>query len=430
MSEKINEQCVYLQIYSKLKDDIVRQVYKFGVKLPSKRVAAAEFGVSAITVEHAYALLGDEGYIEPRERRGYFVIFRPHDGFAVSSDEPFLRQSDGRTVVKNCGSTADITADEPTAQDEGFPFSVLTKTMRKVMNDCGKDLLERSPNKGVTALREAIKNYLARNRGIYVTVEQIVVGAGAEYLYSLIAALMGRDKVFALEKPSYEQIENVYRAEGVKCELLPLGKDGIESGALARSAADVLHISPYRSYPTGITASASKRYEYLRWATAGKFIVEDDFESEFSVSSKPEETLFALSERGNGNMGERAGGRWDERLNGNERADEHAGGSNFSSGRGGDGSDDRAGDGWNDRVNGRGNVIYLNTFTRTISPSLRAGYMVMPESLTEKFDESLGFYSCTVPTFEQYVLAQLLDGGDFERHINRVRRAKRKRIGG
>ena len=140
---------------------------------------------------------------------------------------------------------------------------------------------------------------------------------------------------------------------------------------MLRTNASVLHTTPYRSFPTGITASASKRHEYVRWfGKKDRFIIEDDFESEFSVSTKAEETLFSLSEQDK--------------------------------------------------------VIYLNTFSKTISPSLRVGYMVLPEKLVGEFEERLGFYSCTVPTFEQLVIAELINSGDFERHINRVRRNKRK----
>ena len=249
----------------------------------------------------------------------------------------------------------------------------MTKTMRRVMNDYGEAILDKSPNSGCTELREALRQYLARNRGIYVDIDQIVVGSGAEYLYSLIVGVLGRERIFALESPSYEKIEQVYRTAGITCDLLPLSFDGIESSALNQTKATVLHISPYRSFPTGITASASKRYEYIRWGEqSDRFIVEDDFESEFTISTKPEETLFSLSKDGN--------------------------------------------------------VIYLNTFSKTISPSLRVGYMVLPKRLVGRFSDKLGFYSCTVPTFEQFVLAELISGGDFERHINRVRRARRKSV--
>jgi GntR family transcriptional regulator/MocR family aminotransferase len=285
------------------------------------------------------------------------VIFRNTDGFALSSDNE-IRHSD--TSYGHNSSPE-------------FPFSVLAKTMRSVISDLGEAILEKSQNKGCYALRLAIKRYLAKNRGIYVEVDQIVIGSGAEYLYGLIIELLGRGRIYGIEYPSYKKIEQVYCASEVPYEPLRLSNDGIDSVALAQTNASVLHTTPYRSYPTGVSASASKRHEYIRWSNVeDRYIIEDDFESEFSVSTKPEDTLFALSDKDN--------------------------------------------------------VIYLNTFSKTISPSLRIGYMVLPQKLVGEFDERLGFYSCTVPTFEQYVVAKLLQNGDFERHINKVRRNKRKEL--
>ena len=268
----------YMKIYSRVRNDIISGSYPCGTKLPSKRTMAAESGVSTITVEHAYTLLCDEGYIEARERSGYFVIFRSEYGFSAVSD-----------------SARKIRNPEPhITEDSVFPFTILAKTMRRVLNDAGEDILTRSPGSGREELREAIQKYLARNRGIHVKTEQIIIGSGAEYLYGLLTELMGKDKIYGIESPSYEKIEQVYRAGGVAYELLPLGADGIESKALFSSKASVLHITPYRSYPTGISATASKRHEYIRWASEGeRWIIEDDFESEFSVSSKPEEPLFS-----------------------------------------------------------------------------------------------------------------------------------------
>ncbi len=347
----------YLQLYEQVREDIVQGVYPFHSKLPSKRTIADEIGISTVTVEHAYALLCDEGYIQARERSGYFVIFRSTDGFAGAAE---------RTAAQPHPPRQTQTRSE-------FPFSLLTKTMRRVMNDYGQALLEKSPNSGSKELREAIGQYLARSRGIQVDSAQIIIGSGAEYLYRLIADLLGKDRKYAIEAPSYHKIEQVYQAAEVRYEMLPLGRDGIESAALWASNADILHITPYRSFPSGITASASKRHEYLRWAgMVRRYIIEDDYESEFSVSKKPEETLFSHTA--------------------------------------------------ND------NVIYMNTFSKTISPSLRVGYMVLPEHLVGTFEQKLGFYSCTVPTFEQYVLTELIVNGDFERQINRVRRKKRREM--
>ncbi len=329
----------------------MRGIYPYNSKLPSKRTLADEIGVSTITVEHAYALLSEEGYIEARQRSGYFVVFRTDDGFAAPERTPL-------PTIHHAGGVPE------------FPFSVLVRTMRGVLGDYGESILDRPDNAGCDELRQAIRRYLARSRGIEADADQIVIGSGSEYLYGLIVGLLGRDRIYGIESPSYKKIEQVYRAAEVRCERLPLGHDGIDSAALRASQADVLHISPYRSFPSGVTATASKRHEYLRWAEAGRMIIEDDFESEFSISKKTEETLFSHTRQDN--------------------------------------------------------VIYMNTFSRTVSSSLRVGYMVLPRHLVGEFEKKLGFYSCTVPTYIQLVLARLIDSGDFERQINRVRRKKRK----
>ena len=347
----------YMQIYNQIRNDIVNGVLKYGARLPSIRTLAEETGVSTVTVEHAYSLLSDEGYIEAKVRSGFVVCFSKKDVFSQEQ----------RSIPKY------HTAYHAASDYGEFSLSVLSKTMRRVLTEHGDLLLEKSPNFGCTELREAIKSYLSRNRGISVETEQIIIGAGSEYLYGLITELLGRNSIFAIESPSYKKIEEVYRAMEIKYEPLPLTSDGIESNALLNSEASVLHTTPYRSYPSGISASASKRHEYIDWASKNRrYIIEDDFESEFSVSTKPTETLFSLS------------------------------------------SSD--------------NVIYLNTFSKTISPLFRIGYMVIPKHLIKIYEKKLGFYSCTVPTFMQYVLTELINNGDFERHINRVRRKLRKML--
>lgn len=355
--EKGNSTPAYLQLYYQLRDDIIKGIYPPLSKLPSKRLLAQEVGISTITVAHAYELLCDEGYAEARERSGYVVIFRIADVFAAPAKNTahhiFPQESHNETPTD-------------------FPFSVLSKAMRTVIGNMGEAILDRSPNIGTDELRNAIAQYLMRNRGIKADPGQIVIGSGSEYLYNRIVELLGREKVYAIESPSYKKIEQVYIASGVQIDKLKLGSDGIDSAALQKCNADILHISPYRSYPSGITASASKRHEYLQWAGKNRWIIEDDFESEFSVSRKAEETLFAHTDRDN--------------------------------------------------------VIYMNSFSMTVSPSLRVGYMVLPKQLASQFREKLGFYSCTVPTYIQFVLAELIAGGDFERHINRVRRAKRREL--
>ncbi len=350
-----DQKSAYMQLYEQLRHDIVGGVYSYGSKLPSKRLLAEEANISVITVEHSYAILCDEGYVESRQRSGYYVIYK--DGELISNAEAHIPVPVRRQDQHSAGGE--------------FPFSVLAKTMRRVLLDYNESILVKSPNRGCPELRTAISSYLARSNGIEVSPEQIVIGSGAEYLYSLIVQLLGEDRIYALESPSYEKIRRVYLANGVECELLKLGHEGIRSSELEESKASVLHITPFNSYPSGITASASKRREYLTWADKRDgYIIEDNYDSELTVSTKNEDTVFSLSEKGR--------------------------------------------------------VIYLNTFSKTIAPSMRVGYMVLPQTLLSRFESKVGFYSCTVPVFEQYVLAELINNGDFERHINRVRRTRRK----
>ena len=349
-----SKQKAYMQLYEQLRTDIINSFYKYGDKLPSKRILAEETLTSVITVEHAYEILCDEGYIESKQRSGYFVTYRKNDFAPVAEHEVY-----------------DISPNHHHYHTDEFPFSVLAKTMRNVISKHGEELLIKSPNAGCVKLRKAISDYLARGKGITVSYNQIVIGSGAEYLYGLIVQFLGRDKIYALENPSYEKIHSVYRANGAQCDLLKLSKDGILTSQLAKTRASVLHITPFRSFPSGITASASKRNEYIKWATdRNGVIIEDDFNSEFTVSTKNEDTVFSLEPNRS--------------------------------------------------------VIYMNTFTKTIAPSMRIGYMVLPKELVKPFFDKMGFYSCTVPVFEQYVLAEFIAGGDFERHINRTRRKLRQ----
>lgn len=348
----------YIQLYRQLKTDIASGIYKYGSKLPSKRFIAEEAEISVITAEHAYSILCDEGYIESREKSGYFVIYKEDD--FISGSESTHPHSEVQREIQHSTKC-------------DFPFSVLSKAMRKVMLDIGEGLLTKSPSRGCPQLRDAISSYLARSSGIKVLPEQIVIGSGAEYLYSLIVQLFGKDRVFALEDPSYDIIRKVYETNGISCDMLRMGKNGIKSSELERTSATVLHVTPFNSYPSNISADISKRLEYIKWAEKRNgYIIEDNYDSELTVSKKNDDTVFSLSPEGR--------------------------------------------------------VIYLNTFSKTVAPSIRAGYMILPEGLLREFEKKLGFYSCTVPVFEQYLLAELIESGDFERHINRVRRARRKEL--
>ena len=344
----------YMQLYTQLREDIVTGAIPRGSKLPSKRLLAGELGVSLITVEHAYALLCDEGYVDSRQRSGYFAAF----GAAPRHEEPLPRRE---------GEPGPETA------PEDFPFSALAKTMRRVLSDYDRRILVRSPGAGCAELREAIAAYIARSRGLSVSPDQIVVGSGAEAFYSLIVQLFGRETVYALEDPCYVRIRQVYEANGARCVSLPMGEDGIVTQALAACRAGVLHVTPFNSYPSHVTASPGKRHEYAAWARAnGSYLVEDDYDSEFSSVTRHIDTICSLAP---------------------ER------------------------------------VLYLNTFSRTFAPSMRTAYLVLPQELLPVYREKLGFSAYTVPVFEQYVLAEFLSSGELERYINRRRRKLRQQKG-
>lgn len=359
--EQRNDEPKYYYIYKMIRKDIEDGALKKGEKLPSKRSLAEHLGISLITVENAYQMLKDEGYIEPQERSGYYVceIHAIASGKTVNQKLHMLPEEPEQIKDGRLANT----------MTENFPYSKYFKTVRSVITEYGEELLQRSPNEGCAILRNSIASYLLRYRGVFAQPEQIIIGSGAEHLYGTVVRILGNDKIYGIEDPSYHQIRKVYEGTGAKCEALAMGDDGIRSSLLEATQADVLHVTPFHSYPSGVTATIGKRYEYLQWARKRKnYIVEDDFDSEFFMPGKPIETLFMLDDSNH--------------------------------------------------------VLYINTFSKSISPSIRMGYMILPEHLLERYHETSGGFSCTVPVLEQYALAEFINKGYFEQHLSRMRRQR------
>ena len=359
----------YEKLYELLKKEIVAGAYRAGDKLPPKRTLTEEYAVSLSTAETALDILRSEGYIDSKERSGCFVCYAP--GVAFSPISPLDRAA-ASLPPREPLSAAEIGAKNSAENDclPPFPFYAYARAARAVLADFGERVLRKPPAGGVYELKTALKNYLMRSRGINVSENQIVLGAGAEYLYGRLPALLGREKIYGIENPSYGQIGNVYAAQGVTLRLLPLEADGVSTAALRFTDATVLHVTPYRSFPSLVTASATKKAEYLRFAKEKEgYLIEDDYRSEFSPYAKPAETLFGADE------------------------------------------------------NGR--TIYINTFSKTLSTAVRIGYMLLPPPLVSAYEKRLGFYSCPVPVFEQLILARILNDGSFERHVNKLRRILR-----
>ncbi|MCI8992387.1 MAG: PLP-dependent aminotransferase family protein [Eubacterium sp.] len=368
---KKGTESLYMHLYDCMKQDILEGTLKPGEKLPSKRSFAKNLGVSNITVENAYGQLQAEGFIFSKPKKGYYVTKLPDSAF-LASKQP--KVSGNAAVTANMGMT-ELSGREDSRIDlvsnktnpDNFPFSIWAKLMREVISAKSEALMQKSPAGGIPELRGAICMHLKQFRNMEVDPEQVIVGAGTEYLYSLLIQLLGFDKVYALEEPGYRKIAQIYESNQVVCEHIPLDGDGMAVEELEKHHADVAHISPSHHYPTGIVTPVSRRYELLGWAAReeSRFIIEDDYDSEFRLSGKPLPTLQSIDVAGK--------------------------------------------------------VIYMNTFTKSLAATIRISYMVLPKPLLREFTERLGFYSCTVSNFEQYTLAKFIRDGYLEKHINRMR---------
>ncbi|MEG1537305.1 MAG: PLP-dependent aminotransferase family protein [Clostridiales bacterium] len=357
----IGSDFLYEHLYKCIKNDILQGVLAPEEKLPSKRAFAKNLGISTITIENAYAQLTSEGYIYSLPKKGYFVtdIKNPLPVHAVLSNENVNFASGDLEYF------ADFASNQ--TDSDNFPFSIWSKLMRELLNDNRVALMTNPPCGGILHLREAIADHLKQFRGITVFPEQIIIGAGTEYLYGLLIQLLGHDKIYAVENPGYQTIFKIYSSNHVVCKCVNMDQHGVDISELENSHADIIHLSPSHHFPTGIVTPISRRYELLGWASKAdsRYIVEDDYDSEFRLTGKPIPAL--------------------------------------------------------QNIDAMEKVIYINTFTKSLSSTVRISYMVLPKHLVNIFYSRLNFYSCTVSNFEQYTLARFIKEGYFEKHINRMR---------
>ena len=357
---------LYEQLYRCVKEDILSGRLAAGEKLPSKRALAAHLEVSVITVKNAYEQLMAEGYLAGVEKKGYFVssVLPPVTGVAPLPQKEPAEPREREWFL-------DLVTNSIAAED--FPFTVWARLMRQTILERGTGLLHSTPPQGAWALRRAIAAHLRQFRGMEAAPEQIIVGAGTEVLYSLLVQLFGRERLYGVEDPGYSKIARIYRGSGAEVAAIPLDEAGLSVRELRCSGADVVHISPSHHYPTGLVMPIARRQELLRWAQERpeRIILEDDYDSEFRFVGRPIPTLFS--------------------------------------------------------IDGGEQVVYLNTFSKTIAPSIRISFMVLPRHLLADFQEKLGFFACTVSAFEQYTLARFLSDGYYEKHLSRMRKHYRQK---
>lgn len=358
---------LYESLYKCIKNDILQGKLCAGEKLPSKRSFAKNLGISVITVENAYGQLSDEGYIYSMPKRGFYVsdidmVVNPNTSAKTSADANLF---DDSASIACSPYFADFSSNQ--TDSEIFPFTIWTKTVRSVLNDNRIQLMINPPCGGILPLRNAIARYLGDFRGMKVAPHQIIIGAGTEYLYGLLIQLLGKNLIYGVENPGYHKIGKICKSMGVTYRHVDLDESGVSIHELEEKKIDIIHTSPSHHFPTGLVMPVSRRYELLGWAAKEKerYIIEDDYDSELRLSGKPFPTLQSID------------------------------------------------------VSGK--VIYMNTFTKTLASTVRISYMVLPEDLAKRFYSELSFYSCTVSNFEQYTLAQFMENGSFEKHINRLR---------
>ena len=348
-------------LYSQLKKMIGSGEIQGNEKLPSKRALATHLGVSIITIKNAYERLIAEGYVYSTEKKGYFVTPLESTSFLEKPKKNVQSYED--FSIKNQDF---INLQGNSVNQNQFPFSLWAKLFRQSLKESKEKILSPLPAQGLLELRIAIANHLAKFRNLVVNPEQIIVGAGTEYLYTLLVQLLGKNCRFAVENPGYKKTSAIFEANGASCFPIGMDNSGLLPHKLNDLKIDAVHVSPAHHFPTGIVMPIRRRQELLNWAyNQRKIIIEDDYDSEFRFDGRPLDTLFSMDN--------------------NER------------------------------------VIYLNTFTKSISPTLRISYMVLPENLVQEFRNKLGFYSCTVSSIEQLTLASFISGGWFEKHLIRMK---------
>ena len=430
--ESRGDLALYEYLYRCIRHDIAHGKVEPGQKLPSKRTLAKQLGVSLITIEAAYDQLVAEGYIRSHERCGYYACdlapaakieeprsarhraeaakatatnggrenhaanpngpqpvsqdgerpksstdYRPTiDPAAAPSDADFVPTIDGSAAPcpQNTPSDAPVLADftHSTLATTMLPYSAWAKAVRRTLSDeSAASLAEAASAAGSPELRSAIADHLRQYRGMDVSPGQVVIGAGSQTLYQLLVQLLGRTRRYAVEDPGYPLLTRMYEQQDAQVAHIGLDDSGIDVNALEDSGASVAHIMPSHQFPTGIVTTAARRRELLNWAREGdRYLIEDDYDSEFRMAGRPIPSLFGIDAA--------------------ER------------------------------------VLYLNSFAKSLGAAFRMAYLVLPPQLAQRFRKQLGFYANTVSPLDQLALARFIEQGHYDRHVNRLRTHARK----
>lgn len=364
---KYKKTYLYEEIYDHLKHLIEKDILNENDLMPSKRKLAEQFKVSPLTVEKAYIQLIEEGYVYSVEKKGYFVgkkvtLFKP-----IQSKKTYDLQEKEKTTYVYDFSTSYV-------DTEHFPNQVWAKLAREVLSEQHHQMLNDVDPMGLYDLRVEIAKHIDIYRGIEINPKQILIGSSSTQLLSIVIELLGRSQKYGIEDPAYPKIYHILNTLDIKVDMIGVDQNGLIVNELKKSNINVVHVVPSHQYPLGVTMSIQRKKELLNWAyeKKGRYIIEDDYDSEFKYQGKPIEAIKGL-----------------------DALDK---------------------------------VIYMNTFSKSLAPSFRVAYVVLPKSLLNDFDKVSVYHRCTVPSFEQYILYKFMHTGSFTRHLHRMMKIYKQKL--
>ncbi len=363
--DKNIKKSLYEQLYEYIAKEIHLGRILEGERLPSKKSLALHLKISVNTVETAYSMLVDEGYIVPKPRSGYYVLkveMPILDEVSSPHKNEVKKRADNKYKIDFKTNSTDV---------KSFPYATWVKLSREIMYS-KPELLDVGDFRGDIELRESIAKYLHEFRGVHTKPENIVIGAGIEYLLTLLTHIL-KGKIYAVENPGYSKAEQILKNSANAVNYIPVDNGGMSIDYLNHTNSDIVYLTPSHQFPTGVVMPIGRRLDLIRWATqkAGRYIIEDDYNGEFNFGTKPIPAIQGLSQA--------------------------------------------------DRV------IYVSTFSRILAPSIRISYMALPDELMSEYEKHFFGYTCTVPRFEQHTLNRFIERGYFSRHLNRVKNVYRKR---
>lgn len=366
--DKTSIKPIYIQLYEYIRDEIESQNIKYGDKLPSIRETSTSLKLSKTTVENSYFQLLTEGYLESIPKKGYY---------ATDLKDYFPRKLERKTTSmidsKHIQAHEEISYVNDNVHVGSMDLKVWKKLYNNVLFDRTDEVYSSGSHQGEYKLRYEISRFVNSTRGGHTSPEQIVIGAGIQYLIGILAGILkGSIRTAAVEYPGYEKAKYIFEDYGFNTIDIPVAENGINIQSLEHSNADIVYVSPSHQYPTGSLMPIQKRLQLLSWAEGRKgFILEDDYDSLIRFESRPVPCLQGLDK------------------------------------------DDR--------------VIYLGSFSKILTPALRISYMILPLRLWDDYMAISNKYTQSSSKLEQLTLAQFIGEGHIDKHLRKIKRIYSKK---